>query len=66
MEQNTQQDRAKLLEQQAREYLMQSKDPIFIQYVQQLIPRIQKRHSMWSSYRRSWIKAWNTGIRDSN
>ena len=29
MEQNTQQDRAKLLEQQAREYLMQSKDPIF-------------------------------------
>ena len=39
MEQNTQQDRAKLLEQQAREYLMQSKDPIFTQYVQQLIPR---------------------------
>ncbi|MFR8121301.1 MAG: hypothetical protein ACLU77_05910 [Waltera sp.] len=38
MEQNTQQDRAKLLEQQAREYLMQSKDPIFTQYVQQLIP----------------------------
>ena len=36
MEQNTQQDRAKLLEQQAREYLMQSKDPIFTQYVQQL------------------------------
>ena len=32
MEQNTQQDRAKLLEQQAREYLMQSKDPIFTQY----------------------------------
>ena len=43
MEQNTQQDRAKLLEQQAREYLMQSKDPIFTQYVQQLIPRIQKQ-----------------------
>ena len=43
MEQNTQQDRAKLLEQQAREYLMQSKDPIFTQYVQQPIPRIQKQ-----------------------
>lgn len=43
MEQNTQQDRAKLLEQQAREYLMQSRDPIFTQYVQQLIPRIQKQ-----------------------
>ena len=34
MEQNTQQDRAKLLEQQAREYLMRSDDPIFTQYVQ--------------------------------
>ena len=43
MEQNTQQDRAKLLEQQAREYLMRSNDPIFTQYVQQLIPRIQKQ-----------------------
>ena len=43
MEQNTQQDRAKLLEQQAREYLMRSDDPIFTQYVQQLIPRIQKQ-----------------------
>ena len=43
MEPNTQQDRAKLLEQQAREYLMQSNDPIFTQYVQQLIPRIQKQ-----------------------
>lgn len=35
MEQNTQQDRAKLLEQQAREYLMRSNDPIL--------------HSMYSS-----------------
>ncbi len=43
MEQNTQQDRAKLLEQQAREYLMRSNDPIFTQYLQQLIPRIQKQ-----------------------
>ncbi len=43
MEQNTQQDRAKLLEQQAREYLMRSNDPIFTQYIQQLIPRIQKQ-----------------------
>ena len=43
MEPKIQQDRAKLLEQQAREYLMQSKDPIFTQSVQQLIPRIQKQ-----------------------
>lgn len=66
MEQNTQQDRAKLLEQQAREYLMRSNDPIFTQYVQQLIREYRNSHSMWSSYRQSWIKAWNTGIRDSN
>ena len=43
METNTQQDRAKSLEQQAREYLMQSDDPIFTKYLQQLLPRIQKQ-----------------------
>ena len=43
METNTQQERAKRLEQQAREYLMQSNDPIFT----------------------NWIKAWNSGTRDS-
>lgn len=43
MEANTQQERAKQLEQQAREYLMQSNDPIFTQYLQQLLPRIQKQ-----------------------
>ena len=43
MEQSTQQERARILEQQAREYLMQSRDPIFTQYVQQLIPRIRKQ-----------------------
>ena len=43
METNTQQERAKSLEQQAREYLMQSDDPIFTKYLQQLLPRIQKQ-----------------------
>lgn len=43
MEANTQQDRAKQLEQQAREYLAQSNDPIFTKYLQQLLPRIQKQ-----------------------
>ena len=43
MEANTQQERARQLEQQAREYLMQSNDPIFTQYLQQLLPRIQKQ-----------------------
>lgn len=42
METNTQQERARNLEQQAREYLMQSNDPIFTKYLQQLLPRIQK------------------------
>ena len=42
METNTQQERARNLEQQAREYLMQSDDPIFTKYLQQLLPRIQK------------------------
>ena len=43
METNTQQERAKRLEQQAREYLMQSNDPIFTRYLQQLLPRIQRQ-----------------------
>lgn len=43
METNTQQERAKSLEQQAREYLMLSDDPIFTKYLQQLLPRIQKQ-----------------------
>ena len=43
METNTQQERAKSLEQQAREYLLQSDDPIFTQYLQQLLPRIQRQ-----------------------
>ena len=43
METNTQQERAKALEQQAREYLMQSNDPIFTKYLQQLLPRIQRQ-----------------------
>ena len=43
METNTQQERAKSLEQQAREYLMQSNDPIFTKYLQQLLPRIQRQ-----------------------
>lgn len=43
MEINTQQERAKCLEQQAREYLMQSNDPIFTNYLQQLLPRIQRQ-----------------------
>ncbi len=43
METNTQQERAKVLEQQAREYLMQSNDPIFTKYLQQLLPRIQRQ-----------------------
>lgn len=43
MEQSIQQERAKNLEQQAREYLMRSNDPIFTQYLQQLLPRIQKQ-----------------------
>ena len=43
METNTQQERAKSLEQQAREYLMQSNDPIFTRYLQQLLPRIQRQ-----------------------
>lgn len=43
METNTQQERAKSLEQQAREYLLLSDDPIFTQYLQQLLPRIQRQ-----------------------
>ncbi len=43
METNTQQECAKVLEQQAREYLMQSNDPIFTKYLQQLLPRIQRQ-----------------------
>lgn len=43
METNTQQERAKSLEQQAREYLMLSDDPIFTKYLQQLLPRIQRQ-----------------------
>ena len=42
METNTQQERAKALEQQAREYLRQSNDPIVTKYLQQLLPRIQR------------------------
>ena len=40
METNTQQERAKSLEQQAREYLLLSDDPIFTQYLQQLLPSV--------------------------
>lgn len=43
METNTQQERAKSLEQQAREYLALSDDPIFTKYLQQLLPRIQRQ-----------------------
>lgn len=43
METNTQQERAKALERQAREYLMRSNDPIFTKYLQQLLPRIQRQ-----------------------
>lgn len=43
MEPNTQQERMESLDRQAREYLMQSTDPIFTQYLQQLLPRIQKQ-----------------------
>ena len=43
METNTQQERARILEQQAREYLLQSDDPIFTKYLQQLLPRIQRQ-----------------------
>ena len=43
MEANTQQERMESLDRQAREYLMQSTDPIFTQYLQQLLPRIQKQ-----------------------
>ena len=43
MEEKGQQEQIKKLEQQAREYLSQSDDPIFTQYLQQLLPRIQQQ-----------------------